>query len=213
MEDIKTLVAGFKRFHTNYFEGESELFDELKEGQSPKTLVVSCSDSRVDPAILTDSAPGDLFVVRNVANLVPPYQPDSAYHGVSAALEYAVCHLNVAHILILGHSQCGGIGGLMECSCADELGEFIGHWVDIARPAKEKVLEELANKPKELQARACEQASILLSIDNLLTFPFVKQRVEAGNLSLHGWYFDLQEGALHRYNPSAAEFEAVHTQA
>jgi len=207
MQDIKKLIAGFRRFQTNYFDKESSLFDRLKQGQNPKTLVISCSDSRVDPAILTDSAPGELFVVRNVANLVPPYQQDTGYHGVSAALEYAVRHLEVEHILILGHSQCGGIAGLMSSECDCHPGEFIGRWVGIARPARNQIMEELSGKSGALKARACEQAAILLSIDNLLSFPWVKERVERGKLFLHGWYFDIQEGALYRYNPAGGEFE------
>ena len=111
MQDIAKLIAGFRHFQGNYFHGDNELFSQLKNGQQPKTLVISCSDSRVDPSLLTGAEPGDLFVIRNVANLVPPYEPDARYHGVSAALEYAVCQLQVEHIIVLGHSQCGGIAG------------------------------------------------------------------------------------------------------
>ncbi len=114
-------------------------------------LVVGCSDSRVDPAIITDCRPGDLFVVRNVANLIPPYEPDTRYHGVSAAIEYAICFLNVEHVIVLGHSHCGGIDALMQCSDDNVVGEFIGRWVAISRPARDAVQRDLKHKSRELQ--------------------------------------------------------------
>lgn len=203
MQDIAKLIAGFRLFQKNYFRGDSELFSQLKEGQQPKTLVIGCSDSRVDPSLLTGADPGDLFVIRNVANLVPPYEPDAGYHGVSAALEYAVCRLQVEHIIVLGHSQCGGIAGLMNSDCDCQVGEFIGKWVSLAEPAKLRVQEELAGKSEQLQTRACELAAIMLSLDNLLSFPWLQQRVEAQSLALHGWYFDIQRGELLRYSPEA----------
>jgi carbonic anhydrase len=208
MEDIAKLIAGFRRFQQNHFRGDTELFDQLKKGQQPNTLVIGCSDSRVDPAILMDCAPGDLFVVRNVANLVPPYAPDSGYHGVSAALEYAVCILKVMHIIVMGHSQCGGINSLMQ-GTVDGPGEFLGRWVDIAAPARAEVLRGLAGKSAEIQQRACEQATILLSLDNLLTFPWLRRRVEQGELLLHGWYFDLVRGELLSYEAENAVFQPL----
>lgn len=208
MEDIAKLIAGFRRFQKNYFRGDTELFDQLKEGQQPITLVIACSDSRVDPALLLDCAPGDLFVVRNVANLVPPYEPDAGYHGVSAALEYAVRSLRVPHIIVLGHSQCGGIAGLME-GAGDGPGEFLGRWVNIAAAARDEVMQRLASKSPEVRARACEQASILLSLDNLLTFPWVRQRAEQGELLLHGWYFDMARGELSSYEADSGEFRPL----
>ncbi len=206
MQDIAKLIAGFRRFQGNYFRGDNELFTHLKDGQHPKTLVIGCSDSRVDPSLLTGADPGDLFVIRNVANLVPPYEPDAGYHGVSAALEYAVCQLQVEHIIILGHSQCGGIAGLMNSDCDCQVGEFIGKWVRLAEPAKKKVREELLDKSDLLQTRACEQAAIMLSLENLLTFPWLLQRVEDHSLFLHGWYFDIQRGELLRYSPDAEAY-------
>jgi len=209
VKDVQAFVAGFKRFQAGAVGPDSELFRELKQGQKPRTLLIGCSDSRVDPAIITDCVPGDLFVVRKVANLVPPCETDSGYHGVSAALEYAVCHLMVEHIIILGHSQCGGIKGLMEgvCDCATD--SFIGKWVGIAKGAKEQVLRELPEKSSELQHRACEQAAILLSLENLRTFSWLRQRVEEKALLLHGWYYDLQTGTLSGYSSSSGKFELL----
>ncbi len=209
MRDVNKFISGFKRFQNDWLGPDVGLFDRLKKGQSPCTMVIACSDSRVDPLFLTNSHPGDLFVVRNVANLVPPCEPDNGRHGVSAALEFAVCHLEVDNIIVMGHSQCGGIKGLMEgvCACGDH--SFIGNWVGIAQSAKDKVLEDLPEKPIEMQASACERAAILLSLENLMTFPWVRERVEKGRLALHGWYFDLQAGTLSGYSASSRNFEII----
>jgi carbonic anhydrase len=185
------------------------LFDQLRRKQTPQVLVIGCRDSRVDPAIITDCRPGDLFVIRNVANLVPPYEPDTHYHGVSSALEYAVRFLEVEHIIILGHSHCGGIDALMRSSEQTPIGEFIDRWVDIARPAKNAVLKDLSKKTTELQCRACEQAAMLISLENLLTFPWITDRVEQGKLAIHGWYFDLEAGEMLSYNPEKGLFEKL----
>lgn len=200
MQDINKFIAGFKQFQRSYFGENQELFDKLKQSQQPRTLIISCCDSRVDPAILTRSEPGDLFVVRNVANLVPPCEVGGGHHGISAALEFGVCSLGVKHIIVLGHSQCGGIRALMEDSYGSEEGGFISQWMNIAEPAREKVRRELPHKPFDLQARACEQAAILLSLENLLSFPWIAQRVSNGTLSLHGWYFDMSQGELLGYD-------------
>lgn len=209
MKDIAPFLAGFKRFRQHYFDPNEQRFAALQQGQSPKVLVIGCSDSRVDPAILTGCAPGELFVVRNVANLVPPCECDTHHHGVSAALEYAVCHLEVERIIILGHSGCGGIGALMHGIPDGRPAEFIGPWVDIAARARQQVLLELPDKDPATQSRACEQAAILVSLENLLTFPWISKRVEAGTLLLHGWYFDIGIGQLYRYTPETAGFEPL----
>lgn len=209
MQDIQKLISGFRRFQRQFFHSDDTLFDQLRRKQTPKVLVIGCSDSRVDPAIITDCRPGDLFVIRNVANLVPPYEPDTHYHGVSSALEYAVRFLEVEHIIILGHSHCGGIDALMRSSEQTPIGEFIDRWVDIARPAKNAVLKDLSKKTTELQCRACEQAAMLISLENLLTFPWITDRVEQGKLAIHGWYFDLEAGEMLSYNPEKGLFEKL----
>jgi carbonic anhydrase len=209
MHDIKKLIKGFKRFQQNYFKSDDALFDQLRHGQKPKVLLIGCSDSRVDPAILTDCQPGDLFVVRNVANLVPPYEPDGQHHGVSSAIEYAIQFLKVEHVIVMGHSHCGGVDALLHSMPESPVGEFIDRWVDIARPAKEKVLQDLGDKSLDKQARACEQASIMISLENLLTFPWLAERVQAGKLALHGWYFDLESGQMLAYHPASGEFEKL----
>ncbi|SNB46919.1 carbonic anhydrase [Geobacter sp. DSM 9736] len=207
MKDIQRFIAGFRKFQENYFGKESELFEPLKAGQSPKTMIIACSDSRVDPAILTNCSPGDIFTVRNVANLVPPCEENGGQHGVSAALEFAVCHLGVEHIIVLGHSQCGGINALMAGTCGCKGGGFISRWMTIANAARERVLAELPDKDSKLQQRAAEQAAILLSLENLRTFPWISERIAAGTLSLHGWYFDISAGELLEYQPELGRFE------
>ncbi|WP_236691978.1 carbonic anhydrase [Amantichitinum ursilacus] len=204
-------IGGFRRFQHKYFgrESDSNLFDQLKRGQSPKTLVIGCSDSRVDPAIVTDCDPGDLFVVRNVANLVPPYEKDGTFHGVSSAIEFAVCDLNVEQIIVLGHSSCGGIGALMKGYAPKTDANFVGRWMRIAETAREKVLAEMTAKPLADQLQAAEMGSIAVSIDNLLTFPFIEQKVQSGELKLIGWYFDIEKGELHQLDHGKREFHSL----
>lgn len=209
MKDLERFIAGFRIFQKDYFGPETPNFEPLRQGQHPKTMIIGCSDSRVDPAILTNCSPGDIFTVRNVANLVPPYEEIEGLHGVSAALEFAVCHLGVEHIIVLGHSQCGGIGALMADSCGCKRDNFISGWMSIAAPAKEKVLVELPGKDSQLQQCAVEQASILLSLENLHSFSWIDQRVTAGTLSLHGWYFDLSAGVLLEYRPHVGLFQII----
>ncbi|MBI3480265.1 MAG: carbonic anhydrase [Nitrosomonadales bacterium] len=207
MKDIAKFISGFRRFHDKYFSAGHDLFAQLQQGQRPKALIVACSDSRVDPALLTGAEPGDMFVVRNVANLVPPYEPGGSYASVPAALEFAVRSLEVEHIIVLGHAQCGGINALMNSEGLG--GEFIGKWVSIAQRARERVLAELPGKPSATQAHACEQASILVSLENLLTYPWIAERVETGRMQLHGWYFDMETGSLLRYSHTRNAFEPV----
>lgn len=211
MKDIAKFIAGFRRFQEKYFSEDRDLFDQLRQGQRPRTLIVACADSRVDPALLTGAEPGEVFVVRNVANLVPPYTPDGRFASVPAALEFAVLSLDVEHVIVLGHAQCGGIHALMSGSGAGS--EFIGKWVDIARRARERVLAELPDKSPALQDRACEQAAILVSLENLMTYSWIAERVVAGTIHLHGWYFDMTEGSLLRYNPASNAFEPIEADA
>ncbi|NJD38103.1 MAG: carbonic anhydrase [Geobacter sp.] len=209
MQEMQKFIHGFRSFQEDYFSEDRELFDRLKQGQRPRVVLIGCSDSRVDPSMMVRSEPGELFIVRNVANLVPPCEHDHSYHGVSAALEYAVCHLEVEHIIVLGHSCCGGIRSLMEGIPSEKNGEYISKWVSIAERAKQQVLETFAGAPPEQQAKACEHASILVSLENLLTFPWIRERVEADTLDLHGWYFDIESGNLYSYQPASGKFELL----
>lgn len=207
MKDIAKFIAGFRRFHEKYFSEDRELFEQLRHRQRPKVMIIACADSRVDPTLLTGAEPGDVFVVRNVANLVPPHEPGGSFASVPAALEFAVQSLDVEHIIVLGHAQCGGISALMEN--AGKGSEFIGKWVGIAHRAREQVLADLRNKSPGLQTRACEQAAILVSLENLMTYPWISERVDTGTIHLHGWYFDIAQGELLSYNPARNGFEPI----
>lgn len=212
MSHIEKLVDGFRRFRSQNYDENRALFERLtKQGQSPKTIVVGCCDSRVDPAIVTDSDPGDLFIIRNVANLVPPFETSGNYHGTSAALEFGVRHLEVENIVVLGHAQCGGIRALMnqEPGAGPQEG-FISSWMKVASNARNRVLSRMHDEPLEKQVRACEQEGILVSLDNLLTFPWILERVAQKRLTLHGWYFDMERGELLRYNSGSNRFEAFY---
>lgn len=207
-EEIHKLVDGFGRFRAQHFETDDSLYARLtREGQSPRTMVVACCDSRVDPAIITDCDPGDLFVVRNVANLVPPYETTGHYHGTSAALEFAVRTLGVRHVIVLGHARCGGIRALLEgMSGEDGAGEFIRPWMMIADEARSA---HQFGRDRSARARAVEQAAIRVSLGNLLSFPWVGRRVESGMLQVHGWYFDLDRGELLRYDARSENYVAL----
>jgi len=194
---LARLVQGFERFRAAYFETDHTLFDQLVwEGQRPKVMVVGCCDSRADPQMITDSGPGDLFVIRNVAALVPPNMPDGRLAGVSSALEFGVKGLEVGHIVVLGHSMCGGVRSLMEYGDADPRFEFMGRWVGLLAEAREEVRSLVTEAEPALLARHAERVSVLVSLRNLITYPWIAERVAAGRLALHGWYFDFTWGVL-----------------
>ncbi len=211
MAEIKALLEGYRHYYRKYFASSDTLYEDLlSKGQSPKTLVIACSDSRVDPSIVTSAQPGDIFVIRNVANLVPPYQVDEdGLHGVSAALEFAVCILEVRHIVIMGHSNCAGIRALLDAANIENT-DFIGKWMSLAKPAKDRVAKRHGDGicPDE-GAHHCEKESILFSLENLMTFPWVRLRVETGKLKLHGWYLSLDDGRLECFDPMKNRFEKV----
>ncbi len=204
------LIEGFLRFREQHLVRDDGLFQQLvAQGQNPKTLVVACCDSRVDPALVLDCAPGDLFVIRNVANLVPPAEGRIGHHGTSAALEFGVRNLGVQHIIVMGHAHCGGIRRLVETGGLNNPDSFIDDWIHLLESARAGVAQDMPDAPLDEQARACEQRAILISLQNLMTFPWVRERVERGALSLHGWYFDIEHGQLLRYNTSTNAFESL----
>jgi carbonic anhydrase len=205
MQDIEKFISGFNRFQQQYFSEHPDLYGSLRSGQRPRTLLIGCCDSRVDPVLLTGSDPGDMFVVRNIANLVPPCTP-TASAGVSSAIEFAVCELEVERVIVLGHARCGGIRALMSPRPAERETDFVGQWMRIAEPVAERVRRDLAHRSCDEQHHACELASILLSLDNLLTYPWLKRRVDDGKLKLHGWYFDLERGSLMAYSARQQQF-------
>ncbi|MFH2140476.1 MAG: carbonic anhydrase [Pseudomonadota bacterium] len=205
------LINGFHRFRERHFTDDDALYRQLvQEGQTPKILVVACCDSRVDPALVLDCEPGDLFVIRNVANLVPPDENRiGGRHGTSAALEYGVKTLAVEHVIVLGHAQCGGIRALMSGTGIDNQESFINSWMRLAEQARTKVLQEMPGASSPALERACEQQAILSSLDNLMSFDWIRERVADGRLKLHGWYFDIENGQLLQYEADNGRFNAM----
>lgn len=210
MEEIDKLLEGFRRFRERYYVREPELYQQLiNRGQSPMALVIACCDSRVQPAQVMDTEPGDIFVVRNVANVVPPYEQDGKPHGTSAAIEFAVKHLLVRQIIVLGHGQCGGIRSLMEGKHQDHRYGFIDPWMDIVAPARERVLKEWPDATFDEQCRACEQANIDIALNNLMEFPWIREQVEKKEIFVHGWYFDIEQGILFGKDLASGKFTNV----
>ena len=188
------LIAGYRRFRAGTWQAERTRFEALSRlGQRPRALVIACSDSRTDPQMVFNARPGELFVVRNVANIVPPYGPDEKPHGVSSAIEFAIRTLQVREAVVLGHAMCGGIHALLEGAPAQAT-DFVGQWVRIAEPARERAMAA----PPENRQDVCEHEAVRLSLDNLLTFPWIRDAVDAGHLSLHGCFFDIRTGILER---------------
>jgi carbonic anhydrase len=197
MTAFNDLIEGYYRFRGTEWLEERERWQELAGGQSPKVMVIACSDSRVDPAAIFGSRPGEVFVVRNVANLVPPYETGGGRHGVSAALEFAVTKLNIEEIVVLGHGACGGVNAALTRSLADaEPGEggFVATWISLLDDARDRVVAQ--HGMGEAGQRALEQECVKVSIENLMTFPFVRERVEAGTLTIHGAVFAIADGKL-----------------
>jgi carbonic anhydrase len=203
------LIEGYRAFRNARLPTEQARYRELAEhGQSPEVMVIGCCDSRVSPEVIFDARPGELFVVRNVANLVPPYSPDGAYHGVSAALEFAVAALKVKHIVVLGHAHCGGVKAYAEDAAPLSPGDFIGKWMSLMAPAAERVGARGSLSQAEYLERM-EQASIANSLGNLLTFPRVRSLVDSGELTLHGAYFGVAAGQLSLRDPATGAFKLV----
>ena len=213
MRDARPLPGYFaQRYHgwhaTTYAENRAWYRRLAEEGQRPRAMVVACCDSRVHVTSIFGADQGEFFIHRNIANLVPPYETGGHQHGTSAAVEYAVTALRVAHLIVLGHSNCGGVAGC-KAMCSGEApeleseGSFVGRWMDILRPGWERV-EKAGGGLREL-----EHEAVLVSLKNLMTFPFVRDAVEAGNLNLHGCWHDIGDGALLQYLPERDGFAAV----
>jgi carbonic anhydrase len=202
----KHLLDGYQAFSTQRLPTEQTRYRELSvKGQSPEVMVIGCCDSRVSPEVIFDVGPGELFVVRNIANLVPVYQPDGNAHGVSAALEYAVTVLKVKHIVILGHAQCGGIRAFVDKIEPLTPGDFIGRWMQMfIKPGE--VVEQRDHETMAQFVERIEKAAVFRSLENLMTFPFVRKAVESGQMQTHGAYFGVAEGSLFVLDKVAKEF-------
>ena len=210
MSAYEKFVSGFLDYQRKTADADPELFARLAVGQTPKCMVIACCDSRVDPAILANAAPGELFILRNVANLVPPCEPDDHFHGTSAALEFAVNSLRVEYIVVMGHAGCGGVRSLMtndpEIAAVNP---FIHGWMRIAEPARLHTREAMAGQSLEVQMGFCEREVIKVSLGNLLTFPCIAHRVKVGRLRLRGLYFDIASATLFQYRAETDAFEPL----
>ncbi|MFD2739658.1 carbonic anhydrase [Sulfitobacter aestuarii] len=204
-----------KRYHgwkaTTYTENQAWYRRLAEEGQRPRAMVISCCDSRVHVTSIFGADQGEFFIHRNIANLVPTYTPDGDHHGTSAAVEYAVRVLKVAHLIVLGHSNCGGVKGCIDmCNGKapelDAKDSFVGRWMDILRPKYELVADIEDGRQQE---RQLEKHAVMISLENLMTFPWVEEKVKSGELSLHGLWTDIGEGGLEFYSPEAGSFQPV----
>ena len=203
------LVDGYRAFLVSRLRHEQDRYRELgASGQSPDVMVIGCCDSRVSPEVIFDARPGELFVVRNVANIVPPYAPDGNAHGVSAALEFGVGALKVKDIVVLGHAQCGGVKAYAEDAEPLSPGDFIGKWMQLMAPAADKIGPRGATSPADYLTRL-EQANIVNSLDNLMTFPRLRKLIERGQVNVHGAYFGVATGKLWVFDRERDEFGPV----
>lgn len=203
MPEFASLLEGYRRFRTGAYLAERQRWEALASGQEPPIMVIGCCDSRVDPATIFDTSPGQMFALRNVANLVPPFEQGGGLHGASAALEFGVTRLEVRHIVVLGHGACGGVAAaLAHGNQSGPRDAFISDWMSIIRDARDRVL---ACDPVDPQ-RSLELEAIKTSLSNLRTFPFVREREHSGKLKLHGAYFAIADGILHVYDETCDTF-------
>jgi carbonic anhydrase len=205
MTDFATLVQGYHRFRTTSWSSQRERWAELVDGQSPKVMVIACSDSRVDPAMIFDTSPGEMFVVRNVANLVPPFELAGGRHGVSAALEFAVTQLEVPEIVVMGHGGCGGIAAALSgrfIGSKPGEGGFIDRWIELLDGARDHVVAAHGQNAQE----QLEHEGIKVSLANLRSFPCIREREVEGRLKLHGAWFAIEQGELHLLDEVSGTF-------
>lgn len=207
MTDFSGLVEGYRRFKATGWDQQRARWSQLAEGQNPRLMVIACSDSRVDPTMIFDTSPGEIFVVRNVANMVPPFETTPGHHGVSAALEFAVNQLEVPEIVVLGHQSCGGCAAALTKRFADAppgRGGFIADWMSMLDEARDRVIEEYGQG--EAAIRALELEAVKVSIANLRSFPCVDTREKAGKIQIHGAYFAVADGILHILDKDSGNF-------
>lgn len=210
---MKKLYKGIHRFQESFFKKEEEFFKRISGKQEPDVLFIACADSRVDPNLVTQSKPGDLFIVRNVGNIVPPYDAIKDKNSVAAALEFAVLRLKVSDIIICGHSNCGAMQAL--CGDEEEFADMphLRDWLKIAAPVKDAINTLYSECSGTSRLRIVEEENILLQLKNIQTYPFVAEALERGSVYLHGWYYDIYTGKVCAYNPNSETFEDIHRKA
>jgi len=211
MSSFDQLNQGYQNFRTGAYSQDAEAYSALGEtGQAPHTIVISCCDSRVNPTVIFDAAPGELFIVRSVANLVPPADPDGHHHGTDAALEFGVTGLNIPNIMVLGHAKCGGISAFLGSFDEKENDpSYVGSWVSILDGVDKESFCPDDDTPQDEQQRNLEQVAVKRSLENLMSFDFVAERVAAGTLTLHGAYFDIAKGEVHYLDQETGKFAAL----
>lgn len=203
---MQKLLEGLVKFRQGDFEAHRGLFAGLKTQQKPHTLFISCSDSRVDPNMITGTLPGELFIIRNIANLVPPYRDTAEYVATTSAIEYAVLSLEVENIIVCGHSNCGGCAAcLMHSDQLDHL-PHTKKWLELASPVRDRVLKELPASEPEAREWMMEQVNVVEQLRHLMTYPYVRQRVEAGRLALSGWHYIIETGEVYVYDRTSGEY-------
>ncbi|MFM9850360.1 MAG: carbonic anhydrase [Hyphomicrobiaceae bacterium] len=203
------LAAGYRRFRQERFAIEAERYRALGAGQRPQTMIIGCADSRVDPATIFTAAPGELFVARNVAALVPPCEESGSYHGTSAAIEFAIEALEVRNIVVMGHGMCGGIAAALAAAQHRPVGRFIAPWVDLVSAVRDELLQRANSGDAAARQKALEHLAVQHSLRNLTTFPFVCSAIGAGRLALHGAWFSIRDGELWWLNADTGAFEQV----
>ena len=203
------LVDGYERFRKEQYAPLADRYRQFADGQSPDICIIACADSRVDPSTIFSTAPGEMFVLRNVAALVPPFQSDGSLHGVSAGIEFAVTALNVGHIVVMGHGLCGGVAACLDHNNMPDNTHFLAPWVELAAPARDAVSQELPEASPEERQRLGEYRTVEVSLSNLTLFPFIRERLEAGTLELHGAWYSVHEGHLRVRNAETGDFELV----
>lgn len=195
--EIAKLLSGYQKFRKKYASGDNSVMQFLSDyGQQPETMVIACCDSRVDPALILQCDPGDLFVVRNVANIVPPYEKDEMHHGTSAALEFGICYLKVKHLVLLAHSQCGGIQALLNRETLNQ-NDFITNWVSLIESPKNTHTHNTDDYAKQ---------ALKISYQNCLTFPWIREMIQKNELDIHLWFFDIEQGQIFRYSDDKKEY-------
>jgi carbonic anhydrase len=204
---VERLYRGIHKFQSSHFKKEEEFFRRLSTRQTPEVLFITCSDSRVDPSLVTQSKPGELFIVRNVGNIIPPYESIKDKNSFAAALEFAVLELKVADIIVCGHSNCGAMKSLYQNVHELQSMPHLREWITLATPAKRHVEQYYPDVPQAKKERITEKENILEQLRNIETYPFVANALEEGTVYLHGWYYDIGKGEILSYNPIADKFE------
>lgn len=206
---MERLFKGIRKFQESFFKNEEEFFKRLSKNQDPDVLFITCADSRVDPALVTQSKPGELFIVRNVGNIIPPFDALKDKNSVAAAIEFAVLSLKVSDVIVCGHSNCGAMQALYKEGAELDKMPHLKDWLKLAQPAKDTVAEYFPDSPIEAVQILTEKANVLAQIENIQTYPFVVEALKNGALYLHGWHYDIGTGHMYAFVPATGKFEII----